>query len=220
MIICLTEHIPAKGIIFRRHVNVLTSSVVWGWIFTTTFARGISSLHCLCLCNGDSRVTSCTGFMYSTVHCWLQLFLRLSLDSCHLHIRVFVLIALCETLLLLILFFLQPYATPLIYKLSNSEDSKYPCRIHLAILSFKLEDWELMPVRKKIFSLVQIVHTGFLIHSAPFFNGYRGSFPGGKAAGAWSFATYLPLAPRLRMSAIMHLLSLYAFMPWKGQLYI
>jgi hypothetical protein len=42
----------------------------------------------------------------------------------------------------------------------------------------------LMPVRKKIFSLVQIVHTGFLIHSVPFFNGYRGSFPGGKAAGA------------------------------------
>jgi hypothetical protein len=74
------------------------------------------------------------------------------------------------------------------------------------------------------FSLQHRVQNGSGAHPASCPLGTRGSFPGGKAAGAWSWP-HLHLVPRSRMRGAILPLPQYAFMAWcwlkaQGQLYL
>jgi hypothetical protein len=75
------------------------------------------------------------------------------------------------------------------------------------------------------FSLHHRIQNGSGTHSASNKMGTRGSFPGGKAAGAWSWPLTSIWYRGQRMSGAIHPLPQYAFMAWclakaQGQLYL
>jgi hypothetical protein len=72
------------------------------------------------------------------------------------------------------------------YTVNDSEDSQCPCRIPLAILSFKLDEPRFaFRYGQDLFSLRQIVQTGFVVHPAPYLLDTGNLFSGGKAARVW-----------------------------------
>jgi hypothetical protein len=64
------------------------------------------------------------------------------------------------------------------------------------------------------FSLHRRVQNGSEAHPASYPVGTRGSFPGGKAAGAWSWPLTSIWCRGQRMSGAIHPLPQYAFMAW------
>jgi len=64
------------------------------------------------------------------------------------------------------------------------------------------------------FSLYHRVQNGSVANSASYSIGTGSSFPGSKAAGAWSWPLNLHLLPRLRMHGAIPPLTQYVFMLW------
>jgi hypothetical protein len=82
-----------------------------------------------------------------------------------------------------------------------------------------------LPAGAGNFSLHHRVQKGSGAHPASYRIGIRGSFPGGKAAMAWSSPLTSHLVPRSRMCGAIPPLSQYAFLAWcpveaQEQLYI
>jgi hypothetical protein len=76
--------------------------------------------------------------------------------------------------------------------------------------------WSAVRVPKGVgnFSLHHHVHTGSWAHPVSYPMGTRGSFPGGKATGAWSWSLTSTWCRGQRMSGAIHPLPQYAFMAW------
>jgi hypothetical protein len=95
-------------------------------------------------------------------------------------------------------------------------------------LGYGLDDWGSrvrFPVRAGNFSLHHRVQTGSGALPVSYTMGTRGSFPGDKAAGAWSWPLTSIYCRGQRMNGAIHPLLQYAFMSWcsveaQGQLYL